>query len=957
MKKSLLVLATVLCVSISFGQNIGLFFSEYAEGTSNNKYLEIYNGTGAPVDLGNFSLSSCSNGCNVVGEFDFPDNVVFAPGTIVAPGDVYIIAHPSANPTILAVADQTFTFLSNGDDIFALTFAGATASNYEIIDIIGDLQGDPGTGWSVAGTANGTVDHTLVRNPNVCIGNPVPLASFGTSPIDSEWLVGGVDDWTAIDIHFTTCTGCSTTFGTLTDSGCDSYNSQSGNQTWTASGNYRDTIPSLISGTCDSVIFVNLTINTGYTGITDAVTICDGTNYTFGTQTLSIAGVYNETFTAANGCDSTVELTLSTVTSYTTNLTESICAGQTYTLGAQSLTTTGMYSELFTSTLGCDSTVNLDLTVLTNSTNAFPVTACDSYTVPSGDETYFTGGTYNDTIPSANGCDSVLTITLTIGTSNLIEFTETACDFFVFEGNNYTTSGMYDVMFTNINNCDSIRRLHLTITPTPGAPSVTASQDLCDGDIPSDITASTSGGSDLIISGVLDGPLPGGLPKCVEFYAINDISDLSVYGFGSANNGAGSNGVEFVFPAVAIMAGDYYRVGTDSLEFNNFFGYYPNEADSWAGNINGDDAIELFLNNALVDAFGDSLVDGTGQPWEYLDGWAYRINGTTPNGGTFNPADWTYSGINALDGELTNGTAVTPFPDGTFTTPSSIATFNWYDDAGLSNLIGSSASITPGTGIGTQDFYVTATVNGCTSASAHTSVTINALPAVDAGVGQTVCEEDMITLSGAGALFYVWDNSVVNNTAFAATVTTTYTVVGTDPNGCANSDQVTVTVNPLPAVTYSEISMPCVYDSPITLAAGSPASGTYAGTGVSGNNFNPATAGVGTHTITYSYTDGNGCTNSASDDIVVDACAGITDPDLGGGLLAFPNPTVNTVTIVGLDDIENTINVTDTKGRTLRTLVVNAPETTIDVHDLASGQYLVTIENTNGINVIRLIKE
>ena len=55
---------------------IDLFFSEYAEGSSNNKYLEIYNGTGADVDLSNYSLSSCSNGCDTDNEWDYPDNVI-----------------------------------------------------------------------------------------------------------------------------------------------------------------------------------------------------------------------------------------------------------------------------------------------------------------------------------------------------------------------------------------------------------------------------------------------------------------------------------------------------------------------------------------------------------------------------------------------------------------------------------------------------------------------------------------------------------------------------------------------------------------------------------------------------------------------------------------------------------------------------------------------------------------
>ena len=114
-----------------------VFFSEYAEGTSNNKYLEIYNNTGADLDLSAYSLSSCSNGCDETGEFDYPDNVTFDAGTIVAAGDVYIVAHPDADASILAEADYTdFQYLSNGDDAFALTLAGATADAYTIVDII-----------------------------------------------------------------------------------------------------------------------------------------------------------------------------------------------------------------------------------------------------------------------------------------------------------------------------------------------------------------------------------------------------------------------------------------------------------------------------------------------------------------------------------------------------------------------------------------------------------------------------------------------------------------------------------------------------------------------------------------------------------------------------------------------------------------------------------------------------
>ena len=164
--------------------------------------------------------------------------------------------------------------------------------------------------------------------------------------------------------------------------------------------------------------------------------------------------------------------------------------------------------------------------------------------------------------------------------------------------------------------------------------------------------------NDLIITAVYDGPLTGGTPKGVELYALNNIADLSIYGIGSANNGGGTDGEEFTFPSVAATAGQFIYVASDSAQFNTFFGFAPDYTNS-AVNINGDDAIELFQCGQVVDVFGDINTDGTGEPWEHLDGWAYRNCATGPDGSTFVLANWTFSGPNALDNETSNTTAAT----------------------------------------------------------------------------------------------------------------------------------------------------------------------------------------------------------------------------------------------------------------------------------------------------------
>lgn len=179
-----------------------IFFSEWAEGSSNNKYLEIYNGSESSIDLSQYSISSCSNGCDTEGEFDYPDNVTFPAGTTLAPGEIFVVCHPSADPAILEYGDQTFTFLSNGNDAMALTLAGATASDYVIVDLIGELGADPGSGWAVAGTSNGTQNHTIVRKPTVLSGNAGNWsASAGTNESDSEWILFPQDSWGDLGIH------------------------------------------------------------------------------------------------------------------------------------------------------------------------------------------------------------------------------------------------------------------------------------------------------------------------------------------------------------------------------------------------------------------------------------------------------------------------------------------------------------------------------------------------------------------------------------------------------------------------------------------------------------------------------------------------------------------------------------------------------------------------------------
>ena len=180
---------------------VNLFFSEYAEGSSNNKYLEIYNPSNVTVSLADYAYPNVSNAPSTVGEYEYWNT--FDEGAEIAANGIYIIAHGSSDPSILALANETHNYLSNGDDGYALAYG--TEDNYVILDHIGDFNGDPGSGWEVAGVTNATKDHTLVRKCAIEQGNSDWTASAGTNADDSEWIVLEQNDWSNLGIHTSPC--------------------------------------------------------------------------------------------------------------------------------------------------------------------------------------------------------------------------------------------------------------------------------------------------------------------------------------------------------------------------------------------------------------------------------------------------------------------------------------------------------------------------------------------------------------------------------------------------------------------------------------------------------------------------------------------------------------------------------------------------------------------------------
>ena len=172
------VLPSLLLFSSLFAQE--LFFSEYIEGSSSNKALEIYNPTGATVDLSGYEIWRIANGGdwsegqgNAV---DLADPLGDGSNYSILAGDVFVVCNSGIAENFSGECDilgTTATYY-NGDDAVGLVYNG------NLIDAIGEEGDDPGSGWAVAGIANATGEHTLVRKSSVTQGNTDWASSAGT---------------------------------------------------------------------------------------------------------------------------------------------------------------------------------------------------------------------------------------------------------------------------------------------------------------------------------------------------------------------------------------------------------------------------------------------------------------------------------------------------------------------------------------------------------------------------------------------------------------------------------------------------------------------------------------------------------------------------------------------------------------------------------------------------------
>jgi PKD repeat protein len=803
----------------------------------------------------------------------------------------------TVNPAPSVTTTATNTTICAGN---STTLTGSGASTYAWMP--GNLTGasvnvspTTTTTYTVTGTSAAGCTNTATRTITV---NPLPTVTTTAS-------------------NTTICAGNSTT---LNASGASTYNWMPGNLTGssvtvspTSSTTY--TVTGTAANGCTNTSTRTITVNPTPTVTTTAsnTTICAGNSTTLNasgastynwmpgnltgssvTVSPTTTTTYTVTGTSANGCTNTSTRTITvnaapTVTTTASNAT--ICAGNSTTLNASgastynwmpgnltgssvtvSPTTTTTYTVTGTAANGCTNTSTRTITV-NPAPNVSSTAANNSICVgnsttlsATGASTYnwmpgnLTGAsvtvspttttTYTVTGTAANGCTNTSVLTVTVNPTPTV--TTTASNTSVCVGNSATltasgattytwmpgnltgssvtvsptTTTTYTVTGTN-GTCTGTSTRTITVNPLPNVSSTAANGSVCDG---SSTTLTASGASTYTW-------MPGNLTGSSVSVAPNVATTYTVTGT-AANGCTNTSTVSVNVNALPTVSASAASTTICTGNTTTLTGSGANTYTWMPGNLSG---ASVNVTPATTTTYTVTGIDANG----------------CSNTGTVQITVGAQPVVtaSAANNSICDGSSTTLTASGT-------ATYTWMPG----NLTGSSVSVNPAA---TTTYTVTG-VNGpgCQN-TATVTVVVNALPNVAATASSaSICVGSTVTLTASGASTYVWQpsNATGSSVVEQPSATITYTVIGTDANGCDNSGTVTVNVNNGPVVTASGNTTICPGEQ-ATLTASGAVSYVWQPGGQTTTTITDTPATTTTYTVTG--TDGNGCTSTTTITVTV----------------------------------------------------------------------------------------
>ena len=199
--------------------------------------------------------------------------------------------------------------------------------------------------------------------------------------------------------------------------------------------------------------------------------ICNGQSYLFFGQSLSTSGSYQKILSGTGGCDSTVILHLRTVAFFNDSFQQVLCPGSSISFGGQVITAAGVYRDTFSSIGGCDSMVTLTVSMGLSYSNTISQSICEGSSFTFGGQSIISAGLYADTLQTVQGCDSIIILNLRVLPVTKDTIYQQICsgNVFLFGGQVVTSSGIYTETFGNQYGCDSLITLVMNVLPTPTA--------------------------------------------------------------------------------------------------------------------------------------------------------------------------------------------------------------------------------------------------------------------------------------------------------------------------------------------------------------------------------------------------------------------------------------------------------------------------------------------------------
>lgn len=801
-------------------------------------------------------------------------NTATATVNVNALPSVNFIAAPSAsvcagNPVTLSGTGAT-SYTWTGGVTDAVAFTPVSTLTYTVTGTDGNGCTNTNT-VTVTVNALPTVSFTAAPSTTVCTGSSVTLS--GTGATSYTWS-GGITDAVAF--------------------------TPASSQTYTVIG----TDANGCTGTDVASVVVNALPTVSFTA-SPSTTICSGSSVTLsgtgaasyvwtGSVTDGVAftpastQTYTVTGTDGNGCTATAMATVTVNPNPTVGASAApsatVCAGNTVTLN-------GSGATAYTWSGGVTDGVSF---------------------VPPSTATYTVTGT------DGNGCTNTSTILVTVnpvptvGTSASPSATVCAGASVTLNGTgaaSYTWSGgvtdgvafvppstaSYVVTGTNGSGCTSTATITVTVNPLPSVGfTASPSGPVCAGTM---VTLSGTGASSYAWSGGISNAVPFAAMS-TQTYTVTGTDGNGCTATASATvtvspaptvTASASPGVSICAGSPVTLTGNGATTYTWTGGVTNGVAFTPPSTNTYT--VTGTDGIGCSSTATITITVnpqptigstaspGTTVCAGTAVTLNGTGGVSYTWSGGVTNGVAFTAAStqtYTVTGtdVNGCTNTAINTITVNPAPSITSAvSPSStvcagtIVTLNGFGASSYAWTGGVTDGV-PFSATATTTYTVTGTDgNGCTGTNTIT-LTVNPAPNINAAQspGGPHCAGSNVVLNGIGGISYTWCCGITNGVGFVPASTATYTVTGTDFNGCTNTGTITVVINPLPTVSSTAAPSTTVCSgTPVTLNGTGASSYSWTGGVTNGVAFTPAS----TQTYTVTGTDGNGCTNTASTTVTV----------------------------------------------------------------------------------------